>query len=254
MISTCDKHVREDLLFSLSLLPLHLPRSGGGACDDFQVGSRGAFLSPPPFLLAEGGPHPRPRSLAMALSKAEFGGRSSVRVVVAGDLNTGKSSLIVSAATESFPENVPAVVPPTRLPADYYPDRVPVTIIDTSSRLLSSANSPVSVFFYGFLGEFAAGLSDILGDSVFVCFCSCFREEHRSSLVSECQKADAIVLTYACDRPSTLERLKTYWLPELRRLDVCSRIPSSVFRLSYFSNFLISVEFSWVLFRKFDLS
>lgn len=148
--STCDKHVREDLLFSLSLLPLHLPRSGGGACDDFQVGSRGAFLSPPPFLLAEGGPHPRPRSLAMALSKAEFGGRSSVRVVVAGDLNTGKSSLIVSAATESFPENVPAVVPPTRLPADYYPDRVPVTIIDTSSRLLSSANSPVSVFFMVF--------------------------------------------------------------------------------------------------------
>ncbi|CAA6659435.1 unnamed protein product [Spirodela intermedia] len=119
----------------------------------------------------------------MALSKAEFGGRSSVRVVVAGDLNTGKSSLIVSAATETFPENVPAVVPPTRLPADYYPDRVPVTIIDTSSR-----------------------------------------EEHRVSLVSECQKADAIVLTYACDRPSTLERLKTYWLPELRRLDVsCDR-------------------------------
>jgi Ras family protein T1 len=26
------------------------------------------------------------------------------------------------------------------------------------------------------------------------------------------------VLTYACDRLSTLERLSTYWLPELRRI------------------------------------
>lgn len=63
-----------------------------------------------------------------------FGGRTSVRVAVIGDHGTGKSSLIVSVATESFPENVPKLVPPTRLPADYYPDRVPITIIDTSSR------------------------------------------------------------------------------------------------------------------------
>ncbi|CAA7401611.1 unnamed protein product [Spirodela intermedia] len=114
----------------------------------------------------------------MAASK-EFVGRSNVRVVVIGDENAGKSSLIVSVATECFPENVPEVMPPTRLPADYYPDRVPITIIDTSSR-----------------------------------------EEHRARLVAECQQADAIVLTYACDRPSTLERLSSYWLPELRRLDI----------------------------------
>lgn len=61
-------------------------------------------------------------------------GRSNVRIVVVGDQGTGKSSLIVSIATESFPENVPRVMPPTRLPADIYPDRVPITIIDTSSR------------------------------------------------------------------------------------------------------------------------
>ncbi|XP_078152022.1 mitochondrial Rho GTPase 1-like isoform X1 [Carex rostrata] len=111
-----------------------------------------------------------------------FGGRTSVRVAVIGDQGTGKSSLIVSVATESFPENVPKLVPPTRLPADYYPDRVPITIIDTSS-------SP----------------------------------ENKTKLIAECQAADAIVLTYACDRPSTLDRLSTYWLPELRRLEV--RVP-----------------------------
>ncbi|KAG1338418.1 mitochondrial Rho GTPase 1 [Cocos nucifera] len=115
----------------------------------------------------------------MAPNPSSVGCRTSVRVVVIGDPGTGKSSLIVSVATETFPENVPDVMPPTRLPADYYPDRVPTTIIDTSS-------SP----------------------------------ENKSKLISECQMADAIVLTYACDRPSTLDRLSTYWLPELRRLEV----------------------------------
>ncbi|KAK1294991.1 Rac-like GTP-binding protein RAC2 [Acorus calamus] len=106
-------------------------------------------------------------------------GRTGVRVVVVGDPGTGKSSLIVSVATESFSDNVPSVVPPTRLPADYFPDRVPITIVDTLS-------SP----------------------------------EMQPKLVAELKQADAVVLTYACDRPATLERLSTYWLPKLRRLEV----------------------------------
>jgi mitochondrial Rho GTPase 1 len=65
---------------------------------------------------------------------ANLAGKSGVRVVVIGDSGTGKSSLIIALATEQFPENVPGVMPPTRLPADYFPDRVPITIIDTSSR------------------------------------------------------------------------------------------------------------------------
>ncbi|KAG0586030.1 hypothetical protein KC19_2G058000 [Ceratodon purpureus] len=36
----------------------------------------------------------------------------------------------------------------------------------------------------------------------------------------ECKKADAVVLTYSCDRPQTLERLSSYWLSELRRLEI----------------------------------
>jgi hypothetical protein len=51
----------------------------------------------------------------------------------------------------------------------------------------------------------------------FLCGCS---PEHRAKLIAECQAADAVVLTYACDRPATLERLSTFWLPELRRLQV----------------------------------
>uniref|UniRef100_A0A2P2MK13 Mitochondrial Rho GTPase n=1 Tax=Rhizophora mucronata TaxID=61149 RepID=A0A2P2MK13_RHIMU len=119
--------------------------------------------------------------MARAASGApnQHGGRTGVRIVVAGDRGTGKSTLIVTAAADTFPANVPPVLPPTRLPNDFYPDRVPVTIIDTSSR-----------------GEDAGRVAEELG------------------------QADAVVLTYACDRPDTLDRLSTFWLPELRRLEV----------------------------------
>ncbi|KAM7521585.1 hypothetical protein LguiA_011487 [Lonicera macranthoides] len=105
--------------------------------------------------------------------------RTNVRVVVIGDRATGKSSLITAAASETFPEDVPPVLPPTRLPADFYPDGIPVTIIDTSSSL-----------------------------------------EGKGRLAEELKRADAVVLTYACDQPATVNRLSTYWLLELRRLEV----------------------------------
>ncbi|KAL3516096.1 hypothetical protein ACH5RR_022998 [Cinchona calisaya] len=116
--------------------------------------------------------------------RLNLGGSSTggVRIVVAGDSKTGKSSLIVTAAAETFPTTVPPVLPPTRLPDDVFPDRVPVTIIDTSSST-----------------------------------------ENRAKLVEELRRANAVVLTYACGRPETLDRLSTFWLPELRRLEV--RLP-----------------------------
>lgn len=107
------------------------------------------------------------------------GGKTGVRIVVCGEKGTGKSSLIVTAAADTFPANVPPVLPPTRLPEDFYPDRVPITIIDTPSSV-----------------------------------------EDRGKLGEELRRADAVVLTYACDRPETLDELSTFWLPELRRLEV----------------------------------
>ncbi|KAK9086717.1 hypothetical protein Syun_029111 [Stephania yunnanensis] len=108
--------------------------------------------------------------------------KKEVRIVVAGERGTGKSSLIATVATESFPTQVPPVMPPTRLAEDFFPDRVPVTIIDTSSSM-----------------------------------------ENRSKLAQDLRLADAVVLTYACDQPATLDRLNEFWLPELRRLEV--RVP-----------------------------
>lgn len=59
---------------------------------------------------------------------------SPVKVVVLGDEGAGKTSLITSAATESFPDHPPPVLPHTRLPPEATPDYVPMIIMDTSSR------------------------------------------------------------------------------------------------------------------------
>jgi hypothetical protein len=47
-----------------------------------------------------------------------------------------------------------------------------------------------------------------------------FSLENRVKLNEELKRADAVVLTYACDQPLTLTRLSTHWLHELRRLEV----------------------------------
>ncbi|KAF7831187.1 mitochondrial Rho GTPase 1-like [Senna tora] len=95
-------------------------------------------------------------------------GRSGVRIVVAGDRGTGKSSLIRTAVIGTFPENVP---PPVLLP--------------TKLRR-----------------------QDLSEDS------------DTDGVAEELKRADAVVLTYACDLPETLERLCTFWLPQLRKLEV----------------------------------
>lgn len=107
------------------------------------------------------------------------GGLKNVRVVVVGDRGTGKSSLIAAAASERFLDNAPPVLQPTLLPADFYPDGIPVLIIDTSSSL-----------------------------------------ESRGKLAEELKRADAVVLTYACDQPETLDHISSFWLHEFRRLEV----------------------------------
>ena len=70
----------------------------------------------------------------MFMARSSSGSKNGIRIVVAGDRGTGKSSLIVTAISETFPTNVPPILPPSRLPDDMFPDRVPITIIDTSSR------------------------------------------------------------------------------------------------------------------------
>ncbi|KAF3621124.1 40S ribosomal protein S18 [Capsicum annuum] len=59
------------------------------------------------------------------------------RQVHACDAKTGKSSLILTDAIEASPPSAHPVFPPTSLPDDICPDKVPVTIIDTSSRTMA---------------------------------------------------------------------------------------------------------------------
>lgn len=59
---------------------------------------------------------------------------TTVRIAVVGDEGVGKTSLITAAATETFPDHPPPVLPPSKLPAEGTPEGVPVVITDTGSR------------------------------------------------------------------------------------------------------------------------
>ncbi|KAG0466831.1 hypothetical protein HPP92_018411 [Vanilla planifolia] len=67
----------------------------------------------------------------MAATNTSAGMRSGVRIVVVGDQGTGKSSLIISIATEVIPENVPNVLPPT----DYLQITTPTVFLSRLSIL-----------------------------------------------------------------------------------------------------------------------
>eukprot|EP00873_Tetraselmis_striata_P036981 jgi/Tetstr1/457245/TSEL_004174.t2 len=54
-----------------------------------------------------------------------------VNIVVVGDPGVGKTSLILAAATEAFPDNPVPTLPPTALPAELTPDGVPSLVVDT---------------------------------------------------------------------------------------------------------------------------
>lgn len=177
------------------------------------------------------------------------GGRTNVRVVVVGDRATGKSSLITAAATETFPEEVPPVLPPTRLPADLYPDNVPVTIIDTSSR-----------FLLLFFGVWILDLLVIRHESYHImmnCLDMICSLESRGKVAEELKRADAVVLTYACDQPSTLNRLTTFWLYEFRRLEVLFVFNFFFSQSTYFTpsvSNLFGLFFRWLVCQTLKLT
>lgn len=70
-----------------------------------------------------------------------------------------------------------------------------------------------------------------------------FSMESRVKLIDELKRADAVVLTYACDQPMTLSRLSCFWLPELRKLEVCIDIIHlhNMYFLAYSYNDMLSL-------------
>ena len=70
---------------------------------------------------------------AQAQAHPRFAG-GEIRAAVVGDEHVGKTSLIIAALTDSYTEEPPPVMQPTRLPQDLLPDREPMTVSDTSSK------------------------------------------------------------------------------------------------------------------------
>ncbi|KAK4536698.1 hypothetical protein CDCA_CDCA09G2723 [Cyanidium caldarium] len=60
--------------------------------------------------------------------------KESVRIAVVGDRAAGKTSLIKTLISEEFDERVPATLPTVVIPPEVVPEKVNVSIVDTSSR------------------------------------------------------------------------------------------------------------------------
>ena len=74
-----------------------------------------------------------------------MGGTRTIRIVVLGDEGVGKSSLVMSLLTESFPDSasLPSVIPEVAIPSKYNPDNVDVFIADTPSTVDTLGERPV---------------------------------------------------------------------------------------------------------------
>lgn len=59
--------------------------------------------------------------------------REEVRILLVGDRNVGKTSLILSLVSEEFPIDVPARAEEITIPGDLTPEKVPTCIVDFSS-------------------------------------------------------------------------------------------------------------------------
>jgi Ras family protein T1 len=100
--------------------------------------------------------------------------KTSVSIVVLGDPQTGKTSLIATLLADTFQESVPSVVPEVTIPPSVTYDKTSTHIIDTSS--------------------------------------------NPGQRAQEILKADVICVVYAINSPQTFNNIRTYWLPEIRRI------------------------------------
>eukprot|EP00941_MAST-03F_sp_MAST-3F-sp1_P003703 g3703.t1 len=112
--------------------------------------------------------------------------RTSVRIVVVGDSEVGKTSLISTLVSEHFPEKrLRSVLHEVQIAPDVTPDKIPLIIVDTQSPRISS---------------------DHPQDRVVV-----------NNVFAAMRKADVVVLVYDVDRNSTFLNVTKEWLPRIKR-------------------------------------
>ncbi len=98
------------------------------------------------------------------------------KIVVVGDMCSGKSSLISAYCKDKFNETyVPTILRSCITDAILHGEKVELVVIEVSGR-----------------------------------------EDYFKLRKCAYKKTDAIVLCYSCDNPSSLEKIRSYWLPELQ--------------------------------------
>lgn len=130
-----------------------------------------------------------------------------IKIVLLGDASVGKSSLVTSLVKDSFSPRVQPVVPEILLPLDVTDAGVTTRIVDTVSSQKGTGGSDGSQD-PGSSKDAATGQSG---------------KDRRAHLEASVRTADVLLLVYDISRPTTFDRIPTYWLPYLRTLIGSSR-------------------------------
>ena len=104
------------------------------------------------------------KSSQLSVKSMNSEGERTVRILIVGDTNVGKTTLLLSLMTEKFPESgVPAVLPEVSIPSKYNPDNVNVLLIDSSADLKQISEDINSVILVYDASDTAVSLERLKG-------------------------------------------------------------------------------------------
>ncbi|XP_053410578.1 mitochondrial Rho GTPase 2 isoform X15 [Nycticebus coucang] len=130
--------------------------------------------------------------------------RRDVRILLLGEAQVGKTSLILSLVSEEFPEEVPPRAEEITIPADVTPEKVPTHIVDyseaeqTDEELQDEIHKEVAIPFAAYSGPLT-GLQAV---------------------------ANVVCVVYDVSKEATIEKIRTKWIPLVNgRTEKGPRVP-----------------------------
>ncbi|KAK2509543.1 LOW QUALITY PROTEIN: hypothetical protein MC885_005633 [Smutsia gigantea] len=122
--------------------------------------------------------------------------KRDVRILLLGEAQVGKTSLILSLVGEEFPAEVPPRAEEITIPADVTPEKVPTHIVDYSGGPPpGGSRRPVPA---------AAAQRALFSPEA---------EQTAEELQAEIHKANVVCVVYDVSEEATIEKIRTKWIP-----------------------------------------
>lgn len=117
--------------------------------------------------------------------------------------NCGKTTLISTLVSKAFPRDVPRTMHPVVVPPNITPENIRFTLVDTSCpsvRPSVACTAPPSLQLTN-TGAAAAAHSD------------------QQKMHNEVKQCDVVVLVASADQASSIDRVASFWIPLIRKLN-----------------------------------